>query len=91
MLPLRDNVGDVPLKPGFWIPKPLLALAGRGFLRLERRGLRVMEPVVDPLEDNVVESVAMLPFVPAYEYGLPLASVTDTLPPEYKEIKIKRE
>lgn len=84
-------MGDVPLKPGFWIPKPLLAFAGRGFLRLDRRGLRVMEPVVDPLEDKVVESVAMLPFVPAYEYGLPLASVTDTLPPEYKEIKIKGE
>lgn len=53
-------------------------------MRLERRGLRVIEPVVDPLEDKVVDSVAMLPFVPECAYGFPLASVTDTLPPGKK-------
>lgn len=81
VLPFLDSVGEVPLKPGFWMPRPLLAFAGLGFLRLDRNGLRVIEPVVDPLEDKLVDSVTMLPLVPEYEYGFPLASVTDTLPP----------
>lgn len=57
-------VGDVPEKPGFWIPSPSL---GFGFFRLDRSGDLVMEdPTVDPLVDpTVVEVVfmeAMLPF-----------------------------
>jgi hypothetical protein len=45
MLPLREKVGEPPLKPGFWMPRPSTAF-GRGFFRLDRSGLLV-EPFVE--------------------------------------------
>lgn len=43
MLPFRESVGEVPLKPGFWMPRPLFAFAGLGFFKLDRSGLLVIE------------------------------------------------
>jgi len=78
-------VGEVPLKPGFWIPSPPapppapLPLADRGFFRLDRNGLRT-GIVVDPFELSVGAIDIVLPLVVPPEYGFPLASVTDILP-----------
>jgi len=89
-LPFRDNVGDVPLKPGFCMPRPppvpFPLPAGRGFFRLDRNGLRITGVTDEPLELNVVVIDIVLPFVwllPATvaKYGFPLASVTDMVPP----------
>lgn len=82
MLPFLDIVGDVPEKPGFCIPKPSF---GFGFLRLERRGERVMEDAtvesfVEPIVVEVVFMEAILP-LEAVTYGFPLASVIETPPP----------
>lgn len=64
MLPLRPIVGDCPEpeKPGFCIPRPSLGL---GFFRLLRRGERVTESTVEPLDMlvRVVFIDCMLPFV----------------------------
>jgi len=78
-------VGEVPLKPGFWIPSPPapppapFPLADRGFFRLDRNGLRT-GIVVDPFELSVGAIDIVLPLVVPPEYGFPLASVTDILP-----------
>lgn len=81
-------MGDVPLKPGFCMPRPPPAPfpvpAARGFFRLDRNGLRTAAGVTDdpPSELNVVIIDIVLPFVcPAAKYGFPLASVIDTVPP----------
>lgn len=85
-LPFRDRVGEVPLKPGFWIPSPPtpppapFPLADRGFFRLDRNGLRITGVIVDPFELSVVVIEIVLPLVAPLKYGFPLASVTDILP-----------
>lgn len=82
-LPFRDRVGDVPLKPGFWIPRPPapFPLADLGFFRLDRSGLWMAGVMVDPFELSVVVTDMMLPLAPPPpKYGLPLAFVTE-MPP----------
>lgn len=85
--PFLDGVGELPLNPGFWIPKPACSVpafccvVGRGFFKLDLSGLLVTEdPTVDPFEDSVVDNVAILPLELPRTYGLPLASVIDTVP-----------
>lgn len=81
-LPLRESVGDVPLKPGFCMPSPPPPppLVARGFFRLDLSGLRANTD--DPFELSVVVIDAVLPFVgPRDRYGLPLASVIDMVVP----------
>lgn len=89
-LPFRESVGDVPLNPGFCMPRPLLPLAGRGFFRLDRNGLRIADGVIDdPFELSVVVIDIVLPLgAPSVAYGRPLASVTDTVlePPPGKRV-----
>jgi len=85
-LPFRDRVGDVPLKPGFCIPRPPtpppvpFPLADRGFFRLDRNGLRITGVMDEPFELSVVVIDIVLPLVVPLKYGFPLASVTDILP-----------
>lgn len=84
-LPFRERVGDVPLKPGFCMPRPPpVPFVARGFFRLDRNGLRITG-VIDPVELSVVVIDIVLPLagpppLPALRYGLPLASVTDIVP-----------
>lgn len=86
-LPFRDSVGDVPLNPGFCMPRPPPAplLEDRGFFRLDRNGLRIADGGAndDPFELSVVVIDMRLPplVAPPCRYGLPLASVIDTAPP----------
>jgi len=85
-LPFRDRVGDVPLKPGFCMPRPPtpppvpFPLADRGFFRLDRNGLRITGVIDEPFELSVVVIDIVLPLVVPLKYGFPLASVTDILP-----------
>jgi hypothetical protein len=88
VLPFLDRVGEVPENPGFWIPNPSFGL---GFFKLDLSGDLVTdeEPTVDPFVDPIVVEVvfmeAMLPLDAVGTYGLPLASVTETLLPEIVE------
>jgi hypothetical protein len=74
MLPFRSMLGDRLPNPGFWMPKSSVGTLGRGFLRLDLNGPRlvmIVLPVpsvmVDPLETDVIVVVTE-PMLPAYGF-----------------------
>jgi hypothetical protein len=73
-LPFRSMLGDRLPKPGFWMPKSSVCTLGRGFLRLDLNGPRlvmIVLPVpsvmVDPFETDVIVVVTD-PMLPAYGF-----------------------